>query len=90
MQRFRTAIGTVDSIDFGLEFLTSLCLLRKLRDFCITEIFFFFLVGRNWSNFAPPCPRKSFVDHWLVSEGGAKWSEFRPGGGAKLASGGAF
>jgi hypothetical protein len=40
-------------------------------------------------SFAPPCPRKSFADCKFVSEGGAKWSEFRPGGGAKLSPGGA-
>jgi hypothetical protein len=59
------------------------------HEFCTTEIFFFFHVVQNSTNFAPPCPRKSFVTHWLGRGGGAKLSEFRTGGGAKLSPGGA-
>jgi hypothetical protein len=51
--------------------------------------FFLFLVGRNSVSFAPACPRKSFVARRLLRWGGAKLSEFRPGGGAKLSPGGA-
>jgi hypothetical protein len=46
-------------------------------------------VERNSANFAPLCPRKLFVAHRLARGGGAKLSEFRPGGGAKLFPGGA-
>jgi hypothetical protein len=51
--------------------------------------FFLFLVERNSANFAPLSPRKSFVAHRLVRGGGAKLTEFRSGGGAKLSPGGA-
>jgi hypothetical protein len=47
-------------------------------------LFFLFLVVRNSASFAPPCPRKMFADWWLECGSGAKLSEFRPGGGAKL------
>jgi hypothetical protein len=63
--------------------------LPQLGDFCLTEIFFFFLVGRNSANFAPACPRKSFVARRLARGSAAKLSEFRPGGGAKIVRGGA-
>jgi hypothetical protein len=46
--------------------------------------FFLFLVDRNSADFGPARPRKSFVAHQFVSGSGAKLSEFRPGGGAKL------
>jgi hypothetical protein len=58
--------------------------------FCPTEIFFFFLVGRNSVNFAPARPRKSFAARRLVRGGGAKLPRFRPGGGAKSSPGGAL
>jgi hypothetical protein len=34
----------------------------QAHDFCTTELFFFFHVGRNSANFAPPRSRKSFAD----------------------------
>jgi hypothetical protein len=51
--------------------------------------FFLFLVGRNSSNFAPARSRKLFAGWRMGCRGGAKLSEFRSGGGAKLSSGGA-
>src|SRR5687768_12557969 len=51
--------------------------------------FFFFLVGRNSAGFAPARSRKSFPGSELARGGGAKLTEFRPGGGTKLSSGGA-
>jgi hypothetical protein len=51
--------------------------------------FFLFLVVQYSANFAPTCPRKSFADCKFVRGGGAKWTEFRTGGVAKLFSGGA-
>jgi hypothetical protein len=62
---------------------------RKAIGFCPTEIIFLFLVGRYSDNFAPPCCCKSFVTRWLARGGGAKFPEFRPGGGAKPFLGGA-
>jgi hypothetical protein len=59
------------------------------HDFCLREIFFLFLVGRNSANFAPRGERKLFAGWRLARGGGAKLSEFRPGGGAKLFPGGA-
>jgi hypothetical protein len=59
-------------------------------DFCTTEIFFFFVVGRNSVSFAPRAGCKSFVALWLAHRGGAKLAEFRPGGGAKLFPAGAL
>jgi hypothetical protein len=59
-------------------------------DFCLTHIFFFFLVGRNSANFASARPRKLFAGYRLVSGSGAKLSEFRLGGCAKLVPGGAL
>jgi hypothetical protein len=56
-------------------------------DFCPSEIFFFFLVGRNSVNFAPRGARKSFAGCPLASGGGAKLSEFRPGGATKIVPG---
>jgi hypothetical protein len=54
------------------------------HEFCTHENFFLFLVGRNSANLGPACPRKSFAGSWLACGGGAKLTEFRPGGGAKL------
>jgi hypothetical protein len=56
---------------------------RPVPDFCTSESFFFFLVVRNSANFAPARPRKSFAGCRFVRLGGAKLTEFRPGGGAK-------
>ncbi|HEY3394376.1 MAG TPA: hypothetical protein VGK58_16805 [Lacipirellulaceae bacterium] len=36
--------------------------LGQFFDFCTTEIFFFFLVGRNSANFAPARPPKLLAD----------------------------
>jgi hypothetical protein len=51
--------------------------------------FFLFLVVQNSGSFAPARPRKSFADCNFVPASGAKLSEIRTGGVAKLLSGGA-
>jgi hypothetical protein len=47
------------------------------------QIFFFFQVGRYSANFASRAGSKSLAAQRFVCAGGAKLSEFRPGGGAK-------
>jgi hypothetical protein len=53
-------------------------------------IFFFFLVGRYWVDFAPPGVRKLLGGNCFGGGGGAKWPAFRPGGGTLFVPGGAL
>jgi hypothetical protein len=55
--------------------------------FCLTEIFFFFLVGRNSANFASARRCKLAARCRLACGGEAKLAEFRLGGRAKIAPG---